>query len=150
MKINVSVEIDSPKNVVWDTIIDINNCINMISGIIDLKIIHQPEVGIVGLKWSEKRKMFGKECSEIMWITDCKDGEYYCVRSESGGAIYTTKMDLSEIGDKTQLTMSFSGTSSSFFSRLISSIMSIFIKKSMVKMLEKDLAEIKEYVENRR
>lgn len=42
----------------------------MVSGIISLNILHQPEDGLVGLKWEETRKMFGKEASETMWITD--------------------------------------------------------------------------------
>ena len=147
MKISVDVEIDSPKSKVWAAITDINNCANMMSGIIDLKVLHQPEEGVIGLKWTETRKMFGKESSETMWITDCKTGEYYDTRAENCGAIYSTKISVSEIGSKTILTMSFSGTSDSIFIKLISSIMSLFMKKSMVKMLQQDLDEIKAFVE---
>lgn len=147
MKISVDIEIDSPKNKVWTAITDINNSTNMISGIIDLEVLHQPEEGIVGLKWTETRKIFGKESSETMWITDCKDEEYYCTRAENNGAIYSTKMSVSGVGSNTLLTMAFSGTSESTVVKLISSIMSLFLKKSMVKMLQKDLADIKSFVE---
>lgn len=147
MEVSVDVEIDCPKNKVWVAIIDIQNCTNMISAIISLNVLHQPKEGLVGLKWTETRKMFGKESSETMWVTDCKEEEYYCTRAENCGAIYTTKMSLSEISNKTILTMSFSGTSESIFVKLISSIMGIFIKKSMVKMLQQDLDEIKVFVE---
>lgn len=147
MKINVDIEINSPKNKVWTAITDIKNCTNMISGIIDLEILHQPKEGIVDLKWTETRKIFGKVSSETMWITECQDEEYYCTRAENHGAIYTTKMSVSGVGSKTLLTMVFSGTSESIFVKLISSIMSFFLKKSMVKMLRKDLADIKNFVE---
>ena len=147
MNITVDVEIDGPKSKVWTAITDTDNWINMISGIIDLKILHKPEEGLVGLKWSETRKVFGKESSETMWITDCLTGEYYCTRAESSGVIYSTKMAISEAGSKTLLTMTFSGTSDSRLKRMLSSIMGIFIKKPMLKMLEKDLAEIKQFVE---
>jgi len=147
MEISVDVEIDSLKSQVWSAITDIQNCANMISAIISLNVLHQPKEGLVGLKWTETRKMFGKESSETMWITDCKEEEYYCTRAENCGAIYTTKMSLSEVRNKTIHTTSFSGTSESIFVKLISSIMSIFIKKSMTKMLQQDLDEIKMFVE---
>ena len=147
MKISVDIEIDSPKNKVWTAITEINNWSDMISGIIDLKVLHQPEKGIVGLKWTETRKIFGKESSETMWITDCKYEEYYCTRAENHGAIYSTKMSVSEGDSNTLLTMAFSGTSESTFVKLISSIMSLFYKRSMVKMLQNDLADIKRFVE---
>jgi len=147
MNITVGVEIDSPKSNVWAAIIDIDNCMDMISGILDIKILHKPEEGLVGLKWTEKRKMFGKEASETMWITDCQDEEYYSTRAENNGAVYSTTLAVSEIDNKTRLTMSFSDSSDSIFIKVVSSIMGIFIKKSMIKMLEKDLADIKEFVE---
>lgn len=147
MNVTIDIEIDSPKNKVWAVITDIENCINIISSIIDLKILHKPEEGLVGLKWVETRKMFGKESSETMWITESSEEEYYCTRAENCGAIYSTKMSVSESNNKTTLTMCFSGTSDSIFIRLISSVMSIFMKKSIVKMLKKDLNEIKTYVE---
>jgi carbon monoxide dehydrogenase subunit G len=66
MKISVDIEIDKPKDLVWSAISDIENWANMITGIIDLKVIKKPEEGIVGLKWIETRKLFGKESSEAM------------------------------------------------------------------------------------
>lgn len=147
MNINVDIEIGSSKSKVWAAITDISNCTNMISGIIDLKILEQPDVGLVGLKWTETREMFGKEASETMWITDCIDEEFYCTRAENCGSIYSTKLSVSQVGKKTLLTMSFNGTSDSIFIRALSSIMGLFIKKSMVKMLKKDLSDIKDFLE---
>ncbi|MDG2090134.1 MAG: hypothetical protein P8J61_03355 [Gammaproteobacteria bacterium] len=147
MKISVDMEIGKPKDLVWAAITDIENWTNMISGIIDLKVLKKPEEGIVGLKWIETRKLFGKVASETMWITDSKDGEYYFTRAENQGTIYVTKMSLEEADGKTLLTMSFSGTSESIFIRFISSIMGFFIKGSMIKMVQKDLDDIKSFME---
>jgi len=82
-----------------------------------------------------------------MWITDSTEDEYYCTRAENQGAIYVTKMSVDEAAGKTLLNMSFSATSESIFIRFISSIMGFFIKKSMVKMLQKDLDDIKIFME---
>ena len=147
MSITVDIKIDSPKSKVWAAITDIRNCMNMISSISALKVLHEPEEGLIGLKWTETRHVFGKDATETMWITDCKDEEYYCTRAENHGAIYSTKLAVAEVGDKTLLTMSFAVTSDSFFIKVVSSVMGIFIKKLMLKMLEKDLDEIKAFVE---
>jgi hypothetical protein len=147
MNITVNTQINSPKDRVWAAITDFENCTNMISAIVDLKVIHKPEQGLIGLKWIETRRIFGKEATETMWITDCNDGEYYCTRAENCGAIYSTKIVLAQVGDKTRLTMSFSSTSDSIFVRALSSFMSLFFKKSMVRMLEKDIDDIKVFVE---
>ena len=149
MKISVNVEIAMSKDLVWTAITDIENCPNMITGIIDLKVLEKPEDGLVGLKWIETRIMLGKEASETMWITDSKDGEYYCTRAENHGSIYVTKMSVDETDGKTLLTMSFSATSESIFIRIISSLMGLFIKKSMLKMLKHDLDDIKNHLEKK-
>lgn len=147
MNILVETEIDKPKIYVWKAITDIENCSNMVTGIIALKVIHKPKVGLVGLKWTETRQMFGKDCDETMWITDAVDEHYYSTRAESHGAIYTSKLAVEENAGKTTLSMSFSSTSHSFFVRLMSSLMSVFIKKSMIKMVQADLEDIKNFVE---
>lgn len=147
MKISVDIAIERPKSKVWQAITDIENCPNMISAIIDLKILHQPEKGLTGLKWQETRKIFGKESSEIMWITDFEENSYYQTRAENHGAVYISTLSLNETPTGCILTMTFSGGAQSFFVKLISSIMSIFIKGSMVRMLKDDLKDIKDFVE---
>ncbi|MCJ8294399.1 MAG: SRPBCC family protein [Colwellia sp.] len=165
MNIKVAIEINSPKATVWAAITDIKNCTKMITGIIDLTIIHQPYEGLIGLKWTETREMFGKPAAETMWITECAEQDSFSTRAENGQAIYLTTMALSSVesdikkdvntdggsevnNDKTLLTVRFSATSDSLFIRGVSVIMGFFIKKNMVNMLEKDLNDIKSYIEH--
>lgn len=54
---------------------------------------------------------------------------------------------VSQVGNKTRLTMNFSYSSDSILVRMLSVVLGFFIKKSMIKMLEKDLREIKAFVE---
>ena len=147
MKIAVDIEIEKPKETIWSAITDIENFSNMISSIIDLKILNRPEDGIVGLKWKETRLMFGKEASEIMWITESVENEYYCTRAESHGSVYITKLSLSETARNTLLTMSFTGEAQALIVKIVSACMGVFIKSSMKKLLCKDLEDIKKYVE---
>ena len=147
MNMIVEKEINSPIQKVWSAICDIEHNDKMISGIIKINVLNQPEDGIVGLKWEETRKMFGKEALETMWITESKSESYYYTRAENHGAIYTTKMSVRESGDKTILGMEFSATSNSKFGRFMSSVMGFLMKRSMTKMLDADLEDIKAFVE---
>jgi hypothetical protein len=147
MEVEVDIEINKPKQLVWSAIIDIENAASMISGIVDLDILHQPDDGIVGLTWKETRLMFGREASEIMWITEAVENHYYCTRAESHGAVYITKLSLNESGGKTLLTMSFSSKAQTLMVKIVSTCMGVFLKRSMKKALRKDLADIKETVE---
>ena len=128
-------------------ITDIDNCLYVISSIIDVKILNRPKKGLVGLKWIEKREVFGKEASETMWITDSEKNSYYSTRAESNGSIYITKLSLNEVDGKTILTMVFTGEAQTFISQVMLGFFGIFIKKSMKKDLLKDLTDIKRYVE---
>ena len=148
MQISVSVVINRPKAEVWSAITDIKNSQNMITGILALKIIHKPDNGMIGLKWEETRKMFGKEASEIMWVTEAESEQYYCTRAESHGSIYLTKMSIVEKDlNKSELVMTFSAKAQSRMIKIISAVMGLFVNKSMKKLLLSDLEDIKNYVE---
>ena len=148
MNISTSIEINSSTDRVWYAITDIENAQDRLSEIVSLKVLEKPDEGLVGLKWTETRKVFGKEATETMWITEYEDGKYYQTRAENHGAVYISRLSLSPVGENTLLTMSFEGTSESFWVRLISGCFGFLMKGSMVKLIEKDLADIKHYVEN--
>ncbi len=148
MEVSVNVVIDSPKARVWQVITDIDNAVNFISAIIDLEVLERPADGLVGLKWRETREIFGKEADETMWITDSEPEVYYQTRAENHGAVYISRLSLREENDQTTLTMSFSGEAETWFAKLMSLVMSAFMKNSMVKMLQQDLDDIKNYIEN--
>ncbi|MGI9263993.1 MAG: SRPBCC family protein, partial [Gammaproteobacteria bacterium] len=69
MKVSTSIDIASPAENVWAVITDIENCVGRISSILDIEVLEKPETGFVGFKWKETRKMFGKEATEVMWVT---------------------------------------------------------------------------------
>ena len=91
MKIKAKVSIKGKKEDVWDVITDIEGSVERISAIESVEILEKPATGILGLKWKETRTMFGKEATEIMWVTDAKENEYYQTRAESHGALYISR-----------------------------------------------------------
>lgn len=147
MYIAVDIDIHRPKAAVWAAISDIDNCPAMLSAIVDLEVINRPKRGLVGLKWRETRMMFGREASETMWITDARVEEYYATRAESHGSVYITHLSLSEVAGTSRLTMTFHAQPQTFVAKCLSALMALMIKKSMVAALEKDLQDIKYFVE---
>lgn len=147
MEVNVEIEINEPKEKVWKAITDIENSESMISGILKINVLVQPEDELVGLKWEETREMFGQQAMETMWITEAVENEYYCTRAESHGSVYITRLSLNDSSDNTLLRMSFTGLAQTMMANILSFLMAPLIKKSMKKALLKDLQEIKTFVE---
>ena len=148
MELSAFTEINKPIKEVWETVVDFENCSNYIKSIIHLEIIDQPKDTLIGFKWKETRVMFGKEATETMWITDYVENEYYQTRAESHGSVYLSRISLKSIGDNTKLTMSFTAEAQSFFVKMLSACMGIFMKGPMKKALNKDLEDIKSHLES--
>ena len=147
MNISVDITIMKPKTTVWSVITDIENCAGVISNIENIKVLEKPSSGLVGLKWQETRVMYGKSATEVMWITQAKELEFYSTRAQSHGCVYTTTLALTEAGKGTCLSMSFSGEAQTWLSKVMSFCLSGVISKSMKKALLQDLRDIKHYTE---
>jgi hypothetical protein len=150
MQCSTSIEISKPKADVWRAVTDISNAAGMISGILTVEVLENPEMGLVGFKWKETRKMFGKEATEIMWITDAVENEYYCTRAESHGSVYKTRLSLNDDEGITRLTMAFTGEPQTMGAKISSFVLGGLMKGSMEKEFLKDLSDIKEFVEQGR
>ncbi len=147
MKVATSITIAAPVEAVWQAVINIEQAADMVSGIRQVEVLHKPEQGMVGFKWRETRIMFGKEATEDMWITDCVTNDYYATRAENHGAVYLSRISVQAVADGTRLTMGFESQAQTLFARLMSSLMVFFIKGSIIKEFDKDLVDIKAFVE---
>ena len=147
MKIKAKVSIKGKKEDVWDVITDIEGSVERISAIESVEILEKPASGILGLKWKETRTMFGKEATEIMWVTDVKENEYYQTRAENHGAVYISRLEINEVGQETKLTMGFEGEAQSFGAKIMSFLTGFMFKGATEKALKQDLIDIKAFVE---
>jgi uncharacterized membrane protein len=147
MTITVSEEINAPRDRIWNVITDIDSWADTIEGIVSIEVINRPEAGVIGLKWIEKRVLFGKEAEETMWISAAEPNSWYETTAENHGAIYSTRMSLDEAKDKTILTMSFSAKPTTTVAKLMS-VISFLFNGMMKKMLQKDLADVRKVAEN--
>lgn len=147
MKVSVEIEIQGTKEAIWRAITDIEHSDQMISGIHKIEVLENPEDGFIGFKWRETRIMFGKEATEVMWVTDAEENKSYRTRAESHGAIYISTFDIQEKGDSCMLRMGFESQAVSFFGKLMGGVFGGMMKKATEKDLLKDLEDIKLFVE---
>ena len=146
MTITVSEEISATREQVWNIITDIDSWTDTVDGIVAVDVIDRPEDGVVGLKWRETRVLFGKEAIETMWISAAEPNHWYETTAENHGAIYSSRMNLDQSGDKVVLTMTFSAKPTTVAAKLMS-VVGFMFNGTMRKMLQKDLADIREAVE---
>ena len=147
MKLEAKVTIQGSREQVWSVITDIENSSSTIRGINEIEILEKPTQGLVGLKWQETRTLFGKTATEIMWITDAIENESYATRAESHGAVYVSRLVLSDQEGSTLLTMEFDSQAQTLGAKLMSAIMGPFFSKATREALVQDLADIKAAVE---
>jgi uncharacterized membrane protein len=147
MVIKEQVEIEAPKEAIWQVITDIENSVNNITGIEKVEILEQPAEGLVGLKWRETRTLFSSTATEVMWITEAVENEFYQTRAESHGAVYISRLYIAESDGKNFLAMEFQSRPQTFGAKLMGALMGWMMKGSTAKALQQDLQDIKAVVE---
>lgn len=148
MKIESNICIDGTKEQIWKVITDIENSVNTIEAIEKIEILERPASGLLGLKWRETRIMFGKSATEVMWITDSAENEYYQTRAESHGAVYISRLQIETQGGETCLRMIFEGEPQGTFAKIMAAATGFIFKGATQKALDEDLRNIKASVEN--
>src|ERR1051325_3747231 len=106
MIVEVKVTINGSKEAIWAAITNIENASEIISGIENIEIVEKPASGLVGLKWRETRKLFGKSATAEKWITDAVENEFYKTKAEDGGFVFLTTKRISESNGGVTLTES--------------------------------------------
>lgn len=147
MKVETSVVIQAPRQVVWDVVTDIEHAAERIEAIESVEVLERPESGLVGFKWKEARRMMGKTATEVMWITEAVEPVFYETRAESHGAVYTSRISLEEQGESTKLTMRFQGRPVTTMAKVFTACLGFLFTGGMRKALTRDLEDIKGTVE---
>jgi len=144
-----SIDIAAAPEAVWAVIADIQNAVNVISGIKAIEIL-EAATGptVTGLKWKETREWMGRDAVEVMWITAACSPSFYETRAESHSSIYTSKMELELTQNGTCLTMKFNCQPETFGAKMMWLLTGWMARKSLGKVIAQDLADIKAAVEN--
>lgn len=149
MEIEAKTVIQADRETVWKAMIDKDNIRKVIPGIEKIEVLERPASGVVGLKWTETRTLFGKSASATMWITEASDFDYYKTRCEEHGAIYQSSFEMKPVSGGTELTMRFKSQSATFAAKLFSLLLGWAFVGATRKAMQKDLADIKFSLEGR-
>ncbi|MNT93109.1 Polyketide cyclase / dehydrase and lipid transport [compost metagenome] len=91
--------------------------------------------------------MFGREATEVMWISEFEPHSSYSVEAESGGAKYLTRFDFSPEGAGTRVVMLFGAEGQTFFAKLMGKLFFKAMAKSVREALKQDMDELKQLCE---
>mgnify|MGYP003644478705 CR=1 FL=1 len=148
MQLSRSTEILASPKAVWAVVADIENAVAVVSGIKAVEILEAASgPSIAGLKWRETREWMGQDAVEVMWVTDACEASYYETRAESHGSIYTSRLELEATPTGTRLTMRFSSQPVSLGAKVLWVLTGWMAKKSLCKVIDQDLQDIKSAVE---
>src|SRR5881296_421667 len=147
MIVEAQVTINGSKAAIWAAITNIANASEIISGIEHIEVLDKPANGLVGLKWRETRKLFGKSATAEKWITDAAENEFYKTRAESDGFVFLSTISISESSGGITLTSSHDSKPQGIIARLLSIPMGFLFKGVAKKALLQDLNDIKAAVE---
>jgi uncharacterized membrane protein len=150
MNVEAQVTINAPKEAIWAVVTNIENATQNISSIEKIEVLEKPASGIVGIKWRETRKIFGKTATEVMWITDAVENESYKTRAESHGTVYVCRFTIANQNGSNTLTMTHNSQPLSFMAKMMMGTLGFMFKGTMRKMILKDLNDIKAAVEGQR
>jgi hypothetical protein len=147
MIVEVQVTINGSKAAIWAAITNIENASETISGIESIEVLEKPANGLVGLKWRETRKLFGKSATADKWITDAVENEFYKTRAEDSGFVFLSTMSISESSGGITLTSSHDAQPQGVAAKLMSIPMGLLFKGVAKKALLQDLNDYKAAVE---
>lgn len=139
MKIEFSRIIKAPINKVFDVFSDISQADSRISGIKEIEILEGGKG--LGTKWKETRVMFGKDATEIMWISEFEPNKSYTVDAESNGMKYRSVYNFKEMEDGTKVEGSFEGTAQTTGAKIFSYLAFMFAP-SMRKAFMADMDDL--------
>ncbi len=147
MEVTVTVEIDAPRPRVFEVFNDYEHIADRISGI-KAATVHTPGPARVGTSWTETRELYGREASETMTIATFDPPNGLTVTAESHGNKYASYFTFEDTeGGGTRVAMRFTGTPQTFMARVMGFVMGRVMLKSIVGLLEKDMQDLKAFIE---
>lgn len=146
--ISSTTRINAPQERVFEVFADLRSAPQRIKSIIRLEVLGDGAIG-KGTRFRETRKMFGKEATETMEITQFDSPRSYTVEATSCGTHYVSRFDFKPDGNATDVQMTFSATPQTFFAKLMVKMMGKKMAEMCRKMVEKDMTDLKGVIESK-
>ena len=141
--LGVSREVAASAGVVWTIMTDLEESVNTVSAIQSIEILSEPQEFGVGTRWRETRTMFGKQATEVMWVTEVDSGTSYVVEAESNGAMYRTIMKVVGTGEhSSKISMDFGAEPTGTMAKVMGATVGKLFASATRKALAQDLDDI--------
>lgn len=147
MKVSSSIHIDGSREEIWKVISDIDHADQNISSIEKVEILERAGNTLEGLRWRETKKFFGKNSTEVIWISESQENYYYETLSKHHGVAYVSRMIITDDGDGELLTMEYHSTPVTVLGKLENLIFGRSMASSTEDSIKQDLKDIKHVVE---
>ncbi|MGH3516989.1 MAG: SRPBCC family protein [Haloechinothrix sp.] len=146
----VSKIIEAPQRRVWAALTDLHAMEAVLSNVTKREVLTEGPFR-VGTTWRESRKMFGKEATETMQVTEVHEPVAFSVCADNNGLRYRSTCELvARSSDSTEVTMRFSVdplASASRWQRLLVVIWGPFGAKAAARQMRTDLDDIARHVQ---
>ncbi|WP_297081465.1 SRPBCC family protein [uncultured Demequina sp.] len=141
--VHVKREIMAEPEAVWRVITDLDNAPKVLTAIVRIERL-EGDGYAPGVKWRETRRMFGREESEDMWVTEATAPRSTTVAAESRGTSYSTvfRCEPSSLGTTLHIDFSATTADAGLGQRIAMKVMGKAGMKAMEKALLQDLEDI--------
>lgn len=146
MIVHAEIDISAPIGKVFSVFTDLTKIEEHINGIQSITVLEGSAQMEVGTKWKESRIMFGKEATEVMWVTALTPTKNYIVEAESNGMKYRSEYVFTEKSNGTRVQMTFTGEPQTFASKLFN-IIFFFMAGVTKKALYQDMVDLQKVCE---
>lgn len=137
----VAREVDAAPAVVWAIVTDLERSAQVIGAIVSVERLDGGTGFDVGTRWRETRRMFGREASEVLEVTEVDHGRAYTVEADGAGVHYTTVMAVEPSPVGTLLSMEFEGKATTTAAR-IGALLGRLFSGRLERLLQQDLDDI--------
>ncbi len=142
-------KIGRPRAEVFRAFTDLERVPTRVEGIERLEVLTEGPMQ-VGTRFRETRKMFGREATEEMTVTEFTELRGYVATAESCGARYRAEYTFDDAADGTKVSFTFEAKPVTFMAKVMTPITGPLARRMMKKCFEKDMDDLTAAIEGGR
>lgn len=147
-KFKLTRRIERPRSEVFRLFTDFDEMPGLIDKITSIEMLTEGPPG-KGTRFRETRKMFGKQATEEMEITDFQAEETYTCEADSHGMHYRSVYQFEPVGHATDVNCTFEARPVSLAARIFLPLTAWLTMGTTKKIFARDIEDLKEAAERR-
>jgi hypothetical protein len=144
----ITKHVEAPPDTVFDVATDLAHAAEHVRGIEKIELLTPGPVG-VGTTWRETRKMMGNLATETLEVKAFDRPRQYVVGCQSCGCYFESTFSFASRGSGTDVTLDVHTKALTLMAKIMSPIGNLMMGKTMRKLLDDDLEDVKRVAESR-